>query len=174
MLQSLIVRSLTPLSILFFALFVAACGSAPTNQPASNVPATAPSPAAPVASKASTAKLNLNTASDADFMTIPGMTQRMVHEFTEYRPYQSIQQFRREMAKYVSQAVIADYEKYVFVPISENDSDAPTLQQIPGIDAAEAAALIAGRPYAARDAFVAKLSGMVSKDELTIAKTYFK
>ena len=63
------------------------------------------------------------------------MGNRMVHEFEEYRPYKSIQQFRKEIGKYVDQNQVAEYEKYIFVPINENDSDAPTLQQIPGLDA---------------------------------------
>jgi DNA uptake protein ComE-like DNA-binding protein len=171
-----IARSIVPLFILVFAILVAACGSGTTNQQANTpVPRASSSPAAtqPIAN-APKAKLNLNTASAADLLTIPGMTNRMVHEFEEYRPYQSIQQFRKEMVKYVSAPVIADYEKYVYVPISENDSDAATLQQIPGLDASEAAALIAGRPYASRDAFLAKLAEKVSPDELAIAKTYLK
>jgi DNA uptake protein ComE-like DNA-binding protein len=119
------------------------------------------------------AKLNLNTASGDQFLTqIPGLGNKMVHEFEEYRPYKSVQQFRREMGKYVKPEQIAEYEKYVYVPIAENDSDAPTLQQIPGLDAAEAEALIAGRPYKSRDAFIAKLSEKVSADELAVAKTY--
>lgn len=96
----------------------------------------------------------------------------MVHEFEEYRPYRSIQQFRKEMGKYVSPEQVAEYEKYIYVPIDENQSDAPTLQQIPGLDASEAQELIAGRPYASRDAFLAKLGTKVSADELAIAKTY--
>ena len=31
--------------------------------------------------------IDLNTASDADILTIPGLGQRMLHEFKEYRPY---------------------------------------------------------------------------------------
>ena len=96
----------------------------------------------------------------------------MVHEFEEYRPYKSILQFRKEIGKYVDQAQVAEYEKYIFVPIDENQSDAATLQQIPGLDATEAQELIAGRPYASRDAFLAKLAEKVSPDELAIAKTY--
>ena len=119
------------------------------------------------------AKLNLNTATADELLTtIPGFGNRMVHEFEEYRPYRSIQQFRREIGKYVTPEQVLEYEKYVFVPISENDSDALTLQQIPGLDAAKAEKLIAGRPYASRDAFLAKLSENVSPAELEIAKTY--
>jgi radical SAM superfamily enzyme with C-terminal helix-hairpin-helix motif len=53
-----------------------------------------------------------------------------------------------------------------------NDSDAPTLQQIPGLDETEARDLIAGRPYASQDAFLAKLSEKISPSELAVAKTY--
>lgn len=173
--QPSIVRSVMPLSILMFAMFLAACGSGSPSEQATNVASSTPSaPANQPGSTPPKAKLNLNTASEADFQTIPGMTKRMVHEFEEYRPYLSIQQFRREMAKYVSQAVIADYEKYVYVPVSENDSDAATLQQIPGLDTNEAQESIAGRPYASRDAFIAKLAEKVSPEELAIAKTYMK
>lgn len=96
----------------------------------------------------------------------------MVHEFEEYRPYKSIQQFRREIGKYVDANQVAEYEKYVFVPIDINQSDAPTLQQIPGLDANEAQNLIAARPYPSNEAFLTKLADKVSAAELDIAKTY--
>jgi DNA uptake protein ComE-like DNA-binding protein len=119
------------------------------------------------------AKVNLNTASADELRArVPGIGDRMIHEFEEYRPYRSIQQFRREIGKYVSPAQVAEYEKYVFVPISENDSDAATLQQIPGLDAAEAEALVAARPYASREAFLTKLAEKVSAEELATARAY--
>ena len=164
------------LSLGLLLMFVAACSSSVDN-PAANTANTnsnanaATTPAA--TSSAPKAKLNINTASQADFLgTIPGLGNRMVHEFEEYRPYKSILQFRKEIGKYVDQAQVAEYEKYIFVPIDENQSDAATLQQIPGLDATEAQALIAGRPYASRDAFLAKLAEKISADELAIAKTY--
>jgi DNA uptake protein ComE-like DNA-binding protein len=169
-----IARSVVPVSILSFAILVGACGSNTSNQQANNAATVTPNTAAKPPATTSKAKLNLNIASETDLMAIPGMTTRMVHEFQEYKPYQSIQQFRREMSKYVSAPVVADYEKYVYVPISENDSDAATLQQIPGLDATEAQELIAGRPYASREAFLAKLTQKVSPDELAVAKTYLK
>ena len=57
--------------------------------------------------------VNLNTASDADILTIPGMGQRMLGEFKEYRPYKAIQQFRREIGKYVDDKEVARLERYV-------------------------------------------------------------
>jgi DNA uptake protein ComE-like DNA-binding protein len=164
---------------LMLPLFFTGCSSAgdnsPTNSagPNTNSPTSPGSAASPSTSNAPKAKLNINTASGAELLAaIPELGNRMVHEFEEYRPYRSIQQFRKEIGKYVDQAKVAEYEKYIFVPIDHNQSDAPTLQQIPGLDATEAQALIAARPYASRDAFLAKLAEKVSAEELAIAKTY--
>lgn len=57
--------------------------------------------------------INLNTATDADILSIPGMGQRMLREFKEYRPYKSMEQFRREIGKYVSKQEVARLERYV-------------------------------------------------------------
>ena len=59
--------------------------------------------------------INLNTASDADIQTIPGLGPRMLREFKEYRPYKQIEQFRREIGKYVSKEEVARLERYVTV-----------------------------------------------------------
>ena len=57
--------------------------------------------------------INLNTASDEDILSIPGLGKRMLHEFKEYRPYKNIEQFRREIGKYVDKKEIARLERYV-------------------------------------------------------------
>lgn len=57
--------------------------------------------------------INLNTASDEDILSIPGVGKRMLHEFKEYRPYKNIEQFRREIGKYVDKKEIARLESYV-------------------------------------------------------------
>ena len=44
--------------------------------------------------------INLNTATDEDILTIPGIGPRMLKEFKEYRPYKSMDQWRREIGKY--------------------------------------------------------------------------
>lgn len=44
--------------------------------------------------------INLNTATDEDILTIPSIGQRMLREFKEYRPYKSMDQWRREIGKY--------------------------------------------------------------------------
>jgi DNA uptake protein ComE-like DNA-binding protein len=57
--------------------------------------------------------INLNTASDEDILSIPGLGNRMLHEFKEYRPYKNIEQFRREIGKYVDEKEVARLERYV-------------------------------------------------------------
>jgi predicted DNA-binding helix-hairpin-helix protein len=57
--------------------------------------------------------INLNTASDADILTIPGLGNRMLREFKEYRPYKNIEQFRKEIGKYVNAKEVARLERYV-------------------------------------------------------------
>jgi DNA uptake protein ComE-like DNA-binding protein len=57
--------------------------------------------------------LNLNTATEADFMTIPGVGKRMAHEFEEYRPWKTQQQFEKEIGKYVNQKEVARLWRYM-------------------------------------------------------------
>jgi DNA uptake protein ComE-like DNA-binding protein len=57
--------------------------------------------------------LDLNKASGDEILLIPGVGARMRHEFLEYRPWTSIEQFRREIGKYVDKDEVARLESYV-------------------------------------------------------------
>jgi DNA uptake protein ComE-like DNA-binding protein len=57
--------------------------------------------------------INLNNATRSDILLIPGVGGRMAHEFEEYRPYSTIEQFRREIGKYVDEEEVARLEQYV-------------------------------------------------------------
>jgi DNA uptake protein ComE-like DNA-binding protein len=59
--------------------------------------------------------IDLNTASPEEILLIPGVGARMQHEFEEYRPYRGIEQFRREIGKYVDDAEVARLERYVTI-----------------------------------------------------------
>lgn len=59
--------------------------------------------------------LDLNTATGEEIQLIPGVGDRMEHEFEEYRPYTGIEQFRREIGKYVDDAEVARLERYVTI-----------------------------------------------------------
>lgn len=60
--------------------------------------------------------INLNTATDEEILLIPGVGNRMLKEFEEYRPYTALAQFHREIGKYVDTTELARLEQYVFVP----------------------------------------------------------
>jgi DNA uptake protein ComE-like DNA-binding protein len=60
--------------------------------------------------------INLNTATDEEILLIPGVGNRMLREFKEYRPYESLAKFHREIAKYVNETELARLEQYVSVP----------------------------------------------------------
>lgn len=57
--------------------------------------------------------INLNSASAEEIALIPGMSNRMIREFLEYRPYADIDVFNREIGKYVDEAEVARLRSYV-------------------------------------------------------------
>jgi DNA uptake protein ComE-like DNA-binding protein len=59
--------------------------------------------------------IDLNSAKGDEILLIPGVGPRMRHEFEEYRPYKNIEQFRREIGKYVDKAEVARLEQYVTI-----------------------------------------------------------
>jgi DNA uptake protein ComE-like DNA-binding protein len=59
--------------------------------------------------------IDLNRASGDEILLIPGVGPRMRQEFEEYRPYTSIERFRREIGKYVDSAEVARLERYVTI-----------------------------------------------------------
>ncbi len=59
--------------------------------------------------------IDLNTATDEEILLIPGVGSRMLHEFKEYRPYTTMDQFRREIGKYVDNTELARLERYVAI-----------------------------------------------------------
>jgi DNA uptake protein ComE-like DNA-binding protein len=59
--------------------------------------------------------VNLNTASDEDFLSIPGAGPRMLREFREYRPWKTREQFEKEIGKYVDARETARLWRYVVI-----------------------------------------------------------
>ena len=77
--------------------------------------------------------LNLNAASEEEILLVPGVGDRMAHEFEEYRPYVAMAQFRREIGKYVDDDAVARLEQYVFVPVGLNTASDEEILAIPGV-----------------------------------------
>jgi DNA uptake protein ComE-like DNA-binding protein len=59
--------------------------------------------------------VRLNTATDADILSIPGAGNRMVREFKEYRPWKTKEQFEKEIGKYVNAKEVARLWRFVVI-----------------------------------------------------------
>ena len=116
--------------------------------------------------------MNLNTASDEEMRLVPGVGDRMVHEFKEYRPYLAIGQWRREMGKYVDDAEVARMEQYVFVPFDLNTASDEEILAIPGVGERMAHEFKEYRPYTSMEQFRREIGKYVDDDEVARLERY--
>ena len=109
---------------------------------------------------------NLNTTAEVDFKMIPGVGNRIAHEFEEYRPYLSIKQFKREIGKYVDENEVSRYLNYVFVPVELNTSTEDDIKLLPGVGNRISHEFIEYRPYINLTQFRKEIGKYVDKKEL--------
>ena len=57
--------------------------------------------------------VNLNEMTREQIDLIPGMDERMAHEFEEYAPYDDMAEFDREIGKYVDEEEVARFRQYI-------------------------------------------------------------
>ena len=76
--------------------------------------------------------INLNTATRDEILMIPGIAQKMAHEFDEYRPWKTWAQFDKEIGKYVGKEETDRLKQYVFIPVNLNTATDVDIQSIPG------------------------------------------
>jgi DNA uptake protein ComE-like DNA-binding protein len=116
--------------------------------------------------------LNLNTASKAEILLIPGVGNRMLHEFEEYRPYPALAKFHREIDKYVDDAELARLEQYVFVPINLNTASDEDILSIPGVGNRMLREFKEYRPYRSMEQFRREIGKYVNQKELDRLQRY--
>lgn len=116
--------------------------------------------------------INLNKADEAEVMLIPGMSGKMAHEFDEYRPYSSLDQFRREIGKYVDEAEVARFEQYVFIPMNLNTAELDHFGGIPGMTPKMVREFEEYRPYRNIDQFRREIGKYVDEDEVARLERY--
>ncbi len=116
--------------------------------------------------------LNLNTASQAEMLLIPGVGERMLHEFEEYRPYVALAQFQREMGKYVDDAEVARLSGYVFVPIDLNTASDEDILSIPGVGSRMEHEFKEYRPYQSIAQFRREIGKYVDDNEVARLERY--
>ena len=117
-------------------------------------------------------QINLNSAPDEEIMLIPGMSSRMAHEFEEYRPYTSLDQFRREIGKYVSEDEVARFEQYIFIPMNLNDAPLEHFAGIPGMTSRMVHEFEEYRPYRNMEQFRREIGKYVDEDEVARLGSY--
>ncbi len=116
--------------------------------------------------------LNLNTASGDEIMLIPGMNNRMTHEFEEYRPYTSLDQFRQEIGKYVDEAEVARLEQYVFIPLNLNSATRDDFATVPGASNRMVREFLEYQPYSDMDHFRREIGKYVDEAEVARFERY--
>ncbi|MCL6645758.1 MAG: hypothetical protein K6U88_12450 [Dehalococcoidia bacterium] len=116
--------------------------------------------------------LNLNTATREEILLIPGVGNRMLREFLEYRPYRNLAQFRREIGKYVDPAEVARLEGYVFVPIDLNTASDEDILTIPGVGSRMLREFKEYRPYRNIEQFRREIGKYVDAKEVARLERY--
>jgi len=116
--------------------------------------------------------INLNTATDEEILLIPGLGNRMLHEFKEYRPYRAMAQFRREIGKYVDDKELARLEQYVFVPINLNTATDTDILTIPGMGSRMLHEFKEYRPYRSIEQFRREIGKYVNDKEVARFERY--
>lgn len=116
--------------------------------------------------------INLNTASREEILLIPGVGDRMLREFLEYRPYKTLSQFHREIGKYVDDKELARLEQYVFVPIDLNTASDADILSIPGVGQRMLREFKEYRPYKNIEQFRREIGKYVDKTELARLERY--
>ena len=116
--------------------------------------------------------IDVNNASEAEILLIPGMSSKMAHEFEEYRPYRSMEQFRREIGKYVDDAEVARLEQYVFIAVDLNSASNAEIMQIPGMSERMAHEFEEYRPYKDMEQFRREIGKYVDEDEVARLESY--
>jgi DNA uptake protein ComE-like DNA-binding protein len=116
--------------------------------------------------------LNLNTASRAGTLRVPGVNQRVAHEFEEYRPCTSMEQFRREIGKYIDAAEVARLDQYVFVPMNLNTAPSETLATVPGMSRRMVREFEKYQPYSSITQFRREIGKYVDDKEVAWLERY--
>jgi len=116
--------------------------------------------------------INLNTAPDAEILMIPRAGNRMLREFKEYRPYNNLAKFRREIGKYVDAMEVARLEQYVFVPVNLNTASDEDILTIPGMGARMLREFKEYRPYDNIEKFRREIGKYVNQKEVGRMERY--
>jgi DNA uptake protein ComE-like DNA-binding protein len=118
--------------------------------------------------------LDLNAATREELLLIPGVGKKMAHEFEEYRPYDGLPRFRREMKKYVDEKEVARLEQYVYLRLDLNTATAEQFATIPGVGKKMIHEFLEYRPYKDLAQFRREIGKYVDAKEVARLERYVK
>jgi DNA uptake protein ComE-like DNA-binding protein len=118
--------------------------------------------------------IDLNDVTDDEILLIPGVGDRMLHEFEEYRPDVGLAQFHREIGKYVDDDELARLAQYVYVRIDLNTASEDAILSIPGIGSRMLHEFEEYRPYTAMAQFEREMGKYVDDDEVARLGRYVR
>ncbi|MEE8525669.1 MAG: hypothetical protein V3T72_17160 [Thermoanaerobaculia bacterium] len=110
--------------------------------------------------------IDLNDVTAEEILLIPGVGNRMLHEFEEYRPYKGLAEFHREIGKYVDDDELARLAQYVYVPLDLNTASDEQFQTIPGVGRRMAHEFEEYRPWKTQAQFKREIGKYVDDDEV--------
>ena len=116
--------------------------------------------------------INLNDVTNDEILLIPGVGDRMAHEFEEYRPYDGMDEFRREIGKYVDGEEVERLARYVYVPIDLNGATREEIMALPGMSDRMAHEFEEYRPYTDLDQFRREIGKYVDENEVARFERY--
>ena len=116
--------------------------------------------------------IDLNDVTNEEILLIPGVGNRMLHEFEEYRPYIALLQFHREIGKYVDDEELARLAQYVYVRIDLNSASQEAILSIPGVGPRMQHELEEYRPYTAMAQFSREIGKYVDDEEVNRLARY--
>jgi DNA uptake protein ComE-like DNA-binding protein len=109
--------------------------------------------------------INLNTATTAEILLVPGAGQRMAREFPEYRPWRTWAQFDKEIGKYVGQEATDKLKQYTFIPINLNTATDADFLTIPGVGNRMVGEFKEYRPWKTKAQFDKEIGKYVNEKE---------
>ena len=109
--------------------------------------------------------INLNTATRDEILLVPGIANRMAHEFEEYRPWKTWAQFDKEIGKYVGKEETERLKQYVFIPINLNTSSDEDILSIPGAGQRMVREFKEYRPWKTKEQFDKEIGKYVGPKE---------
>ena len=116
--------------------------------------------------------IDLNDVTDEEILLIPGVGNRMLHEFREYAPFEALAVFHREIDKYVDDDELARLEQYVYVRIDLNTASDEAILSIPGIGSRMLREFKEYRPYEAMAQFRREMGKYVDDTEVARMERY--